>query len=181
MSPAKSQKGQAQTKGEVNGKTAKISAVMKTYSAKPTDVTRKWYILDASETPVGRLATKAATLLTGKEKPMYTHHIDCGDYVVIINAKDLVMTGSKSRGKVYYRHSNYPGGLKSTTLEEQLKKDPTLVITHAVRGMLPVNKLRSGRLARLKVYADAQHKHEPQKPITISMKPSKKLNDKDEK
>jgi large subunit ribosomal protein L13 len=146
---------------------------MKTFSAKPTDVERKWYLVDAAEAPLGRLSTQVATLLTGKGKPQFTKHIDCGDYVVIINAANLVITGDKGNKKVYYRHSNYPGGLKETTLNEQLEKDPTAVIVHAIRGMLPVNKLRDARLARLKVYAGAEHQHEAQKPQAISMKAGK--------
>jgi len=143
---------------------------MKTYSAKPTEVNRQWYIVDASEAPLGRLATQVATLLTGKGKPMFTHHIDCGDFVVITNAKDLVVTGKKLQDKKYYRHSQYPGGLKEASLAQKMEKDPTAVITQAVRGMLPVNKLRPGRLERLKVYANSEHKHEAQKPQSISVK-----------
>jgi large subunit ribosomal protein L13 len=142
---------------------------MKTYSAKPADVTRAWYIIDASEAPMGRVATRIATLLTGKGKPMFTQHIDVGDYVVVINAKDIVVTGNKMTTKMYYRHSHYPGGLKELTLEEKMVKDPTHAIRHAVRGMLPVNKLRDGRLDRLKIYADAEHTHAPQKPVKISL------------
>ena len=145
---------------------------MKTYSAKPTDVTRQWYLVDASEAPLGRVATKVATLLTGKGKPQFTRHIDCGDFVVIINAAQTVTTGNKLNKKVYYRHSNYPGGLKSATLAEKLATDPTFAITKAVRGMLPVNKLRDERLQRLKVYAGAEHQHDPQKPVLISVKDS---------
>jgi large subunit ribosomal protein L13 len=147
---------------------------MKTYSAKPSDVTRAWYVIDASEAPLGRVATKVATLLTGKEKPMFTHHIDTGDYVIIINADKLVVTGDKMTKKMYYHHSHYPGGLKEATLAEKMAKDPTHAITHAVRGMLPVNKLRDGRLARLKVYAGAEHNHEAQKPKTISLRADRK-------
>jgi len=143
---------------------------MKTYSAKPTDVTRQWYLIDASEAPLGRVATKVATLLTGKGKPQFTKHIDCGDFVVVINAKNTVTTGGKPDKKVYYSHSNYPGGLKEATLSEKLQKDPTFGITHAVRGMLPVNRLRDERLKRLKVYPGIEHKHEAQKPIIISVK-----------
>ncbi len=146
---------------------------MKTYSAKPTDVTRQWYLVDASEAPLGRLATKVATLLTGKGKPQFTKHIDCGDFVVIINAKNLVVTGDKLNKKMYYNHSGYPGGLKTATLQEKQDKDPAFAITQAVRGMLPVNRLRDGRLLRLKVYGDAEHKHDPQQPIKISLKDSK--------
>ena len=143
---------------------------MKTYSAKPSDVTRKWYLIDASEVPLGRLATQVATYLSGKHKPMYTAHIDVGDYVVIINADQLVATGEKMKTKMYYRHSGYPGGLKERRLEEQMVVDSTAVITKAVRGMLPVNKLRDERLKRLKVYAGAEHAHEAQKPEKVSIK-----------
>ncbi|HEY5442316.1 MAG TPA: 50S ribosomal protein L13 [Candidatus Saccharimonadales bacterium] len=143
---------------------------MKTYSAKPSDVTRQWYVIDASEAPLGRLATRIATLLTGKSKPQFTKHIDCGDYVIVINAAQTVATGDKLNKKVYYSHSNYPGGLKSATLAEKMAKDPTFAITNAVRGMLPVNRLRDERLQRLKVYAGAEHQHAPQQPTAISIK-----------
>lgn len=146
---------------------------MKTYSAKPTDVTRKWYVIDASEAPLGRVSTRIATLLTGKEKPMFSHHIDCGDYVVVINAGKVVVTGKKAEQKIYYHHSQFPGGLKELTLNEKMDKDPTHAIFHAVRGMLPVNKLRDGRLARLKIYAGPEHQHEAQKPEAISLKAQK--------
>jgi large subunit ribosomal protein L13 len=143
---------------------------MKTYSAKPSDVTRQWYLIDASEAPIGRLATRVATLLTGKGKPQFTKHIDCGDYVVIINAAQSVATGNKHDKKLYYRHSSYPGGLKTATLAEKMAQDPTFAITRAVRGMLPVNRLRDDRLNRLKVYAGAEHQHAPQTPTPISIK-----------
>lgn len=146
---------------------------MKTFSAKPSDVTRKWYVIDASEAPLGRVATQVATLLTGKGKPMFTHHIDCGDYVIVINAKDVVVTGGKMDRKMYYKHSGFPGGLTEKTMRDVMEQDSTRVITQAIRGMLPVNKLRDGRLARLKVYADAEHQHEAQKPEKISVKEGK--------
>ncbi len=146
---------------------------MKTYSAKPTDVARKWYVIDASEAPMGRVATRVATLLIGKGKPMFTHHIDCGDFVIVINAGKLVATGNKGKTKMYYKHSGYPGGLKEATLDSMMAKDPTQVIIRAVRGMLPVNKLRAERLKRLKVYADAEHKHEAQNPQKFDMKAGK--------
>ena len=146
---------------------------MKTYSAKPSDVTRKWYVLDAAEAPLGRLAARAAVLLTGKGKPMFTPHIDTGDYVIIVNARQTVVTGKKASDKVYYKHSGFPGGLRERTFTEQMEKDPTEVIFQAVRGMLPVNKLRDERLARLKIYADADHKHAAQKPEPISVKEGK--------
>lgn len=146
---------------------------MKTYSAKPTEVTRAWYVIDASEAPLGRLATVAAARLTGKGKPMFTKHIDCGDFIIVINAKDLVLTGNKRAHKMYYRHSHYPGGLKEVKLEQQMEKDCTKVVEHAIRGMLPVNKLRAGRLGRLKIYAGSEHQHEAQKPQIISVKEGK--------
>jgi len=146
---------------------------MKTYSAKPTEVTRKWYLIDASQAPLGRVATKVATLLTGKEKPMFTHHIDCGDYVVLINSDKLVVTGDKLTKKVYYRHSGYPGNLKALTLAEKITKDSTRVLFQAIRGMLPVNKLRDARLNRLKIYTSSEHQHEAQKPIMLSLKEGK--------
>jgi large subunit ribosomal protein L13 len=143
---------------------------MKTYSAKPTDVTRKWYIIDASDAPLGRISTKAATLLTGKGKPQFTKHIDCGDYVIIINADKLVVTGDKVEQKTYYRYSGFPGGLTETTLKAQMEIDSTKPVFKAIRGMLPVNKLRDERLKRLKIYAGSEHNHEAQKPEVLSMK-----------
>lgn len=146
---------------------------MKTYSAKPTDVTRKWYVIDAAEAPLGRIATVVATLLTGKGKTQFTHHIDCGDFVVIVNAENLVVTGNKLEDKKYYRYSGFPSGLTTTALRDQLEKDPTKPIYKAVRGMLPVNKLRAERLKRLKIYAGLEHNHEAQKPEKLSVKAGK--------
>lgn len=143
---------------------------MKTYSAKPSEVIRKWHVIDAAETTLGRISTVAATLLTGKGKPMFTHHIDTGDFVIVINADKLVVTGNRLEDKKYYRHSGYPGGLKTASLKDMMAKDSTIVITKSVRGMLPVNKLRDGRLARLKVYAGSDHNHAPQQPESISVK-----------
>ena len=140
---------------------------MKTYSAKPTDVTRAWYVLDASKTPLGRLSTVAARLLLGKDKPSFTHHIDVGDYVIVINAGSLIVTGNKMADKTYFRHSGFPGGLYSRTMNEM---DPTKVIEHSIRGMLPVNKLRKARLARLKIYSDDQHNHNAQNPMQFDIK-----------
>lgn len=145
----------------------------RTYSAKPSDVTRKWYVVDAQEVSLGRLATQVASLLMGKGKPMYTAHIDCGDNVVVINSDKLVVTGKKLQDKKYYRHSNYPGGLKTASLQEKMDKDSTEVIVAAVRGMLPVNKLRPNRLARLKVYTGSEHNHTAQTPELISLKGTK--------
>lgn len=146
---------------------------MKTYSAKPSDVTRAWYVIDASEAPLGRVATQVATLLTGKGKPQFTSHIDCGDYVIVVNADKLVVTGNKLTDKTYYHHSLYPGGLSERSLSEQLSRDPQVVIEKAVRGMLPVNKLRPARLARLKIYAGNEHGHEAQKPVNVHVREGK--------
>lgn len=146
---------------------------MKTYSAKPSEVTRKWYVIDASDTTLGRVATQAASLLIGKGKPMVTSHIDCGDFVIVTNTDKLVVTGAKMTDKMYYRHSGYPGGLTETQLKDVIIKDSTRAIYDAVRGMLPVNKLRDGRLARLKLYAGTEHNHAAQKPETLSLKGAK--------
>jgi len=142
---------------------------MKTYSAKPTDVTRKWYVIDGSTVPLGRLSTVVASLLLGKGKPQFTKHIDVGDYVIVTNAKDLVVTGNKAETIKYYHHSQHPGGLRTRTLKEQLERDPTKIIHHSVRGMLPVNKLRDDRLNRLKIYPGSEHNHAAQKPEVINL------------
>ena len=142
---------------------------MGTYSAKPTEVTRKWYVLDASEATLGRLASKAATLLTGKAKPMFTTNIDCGDYVIVINTDKLIVTGNKLDTKMYYHHSGHPGGLRETVLKDLIEKDSTKAVFEAVRGMLPANKLRDPRLLRLKLYTGAEHDHAPQKPEILSL------------
>jgi large subunit ribosomal protein L13 len=147
---------------------------MNTYSAKPSDVTRKWYVIDAAEAPLGRVSTKIATLLTGKGKPQFTQHIDCGDFVVVINAANVKVTGNKMEDKMYYHHSGYPGGLKEASLKDVLNgRTPERAIHDAVRGMLPVNKLRDPRLLRLKIYAGAEHNHAAQKPEAISVKGAK--------
>ena len=142
----------------------------KTYSAKPTEVTRKWYLVDASEAPLGRISTFIARKLTGKDKPMFTSHIDCGDFVVVINADNLVVTGEKAEDKMCYRHSGYPGNLKEATLKEKQAKKSGEVIRLAVKGMLPKNKLVDERLKRLKIYAGAEHAHTAQGPEKVSVK-----------
>jgi large subunit ribosomal protein L13 len=143
---------------------------MKTFAQKPKDVQRNWYILDASQASFGRVATRAASLLLGKAKPTITPHTDGGDFVIVINAAKLQATGNKPTKKIYYRHSGFPSGLYSRNLSEQMEHDPKTVIFKAVRGMLPVNKLRDQRLARLKIYEGAEHTHAPQKPQLIDMK-----------
>jgi len=146
----------------------------KTFSAKPSDVTRKWYVIDASEAPLGRTATLIATLLTGKGKPQFTQHIDVGDFVIVVNAENVKVTGQKLTDKMYYRHSGYPGGLHEASLKDILAGNkPERAMYEAVRGMLPVNKLRDQRLNRLKLYAGSEHNHSAQKPESISVKGSK--------
>jgi len=142
----------------------------KTYSAKPSEVTRRWILIDASEAPLGRMATAISAYLTGKNKPIYTPHIDCGDYVVVINASKLVVTGNKLANKKYYNYSGFPGGMKEINLEDKLQKDPASVIEAAVKGMLPKNKLAKERLARLRVFADENHGHTAQKPEKVEVK-----------
>ena len=142
----------------------------KTFSQKPADVTREWFLVDASELPLGRIATIVADKLIGKSKPTYTPHVDGGDYVVVINAKNLVVTGDKETGKIYYRHSGFPGGIKDATLAEVREKFPERIIEKAVQGMLPKNKLSAGRMARLRVFTGAEHTHTAQTPKKVEVK-----------
>lgn len=143
----------------------------KTYSAKPSEVDRKWLLVDASETTLGRMASFIATRLVGKNKPTYTPHIDAGDYVVIINADKLQITGNKKLSKKYYSHSGHPGALKEKTLKSRLEDgDSTGVVEDAVKGMLPKNKLQDGRMARLKVYAGSEHDQQAQNPQKVEVK-----------
>ena len=140
---------------------------MKTYSQKSSEISREWWIIDASTMPLGRLAVVIADKLMGKSKVTYTPHIDNGDYVVVINAKNLVVTGEKMTDKKYYRHSGFPGGLTELKLEEVIEKNPGNAIKAAVKGMLPKNKLAAGRLARLRVFDGAEHAHTAQNPKEI--------------
>lgn len=142
----------------------------KTFSQKQADVNREWFLIDASEAPLGRVATIIADKLIGKNKPTYTPHIDGGDYVVVINAKDTVVTGNKEIGKVYYRHSGFPGGIKDATLKEVRERAPERIIEAAVKGMLPKNKLSPERMARLRVFAGAEHSHTAQTPKKVEVK-----------
>src|SRR5713101_3001070 len=137
---------------------------MKTYNAKPGEVTREWYLVDADGQTLGRLATLIADVLRGKRKPVYTPHVDTGDFVVVINAEKIAVTGNKRAAKLYYRHSGYPGGLKSRTLAEMLDRRPEEVIRLAVKGMLPRNRLARKQLTKLKIYAGPEHPHEAQQP-----------------
>lgn len=142
---------------------------MKTYSQKPSEVTRRWVLIDASEAPLGRTATAISKYLIGKYKPSYTPHIDGGDYVVVINASQVPVTGNKELDKKYYRHSGFPGGIREARLEEVREKFPERVIEMAVKGMLPKNKLSPDRLARLKVFAGSEHAHAAQKPQKVEV------------
>lgn len=140
---------------------------MKTYSMKGGEVKREWWVIDASSMPLGKLAVVIADKLMGKSKVTYTPHIDNGDYVVVTNAKSIVVTGDKMIQKKYYRHSGYPGGIKELKLEEVIEKDPSRVIIEAVKGMLPKNKLAAERLKRLRVFAETEHAHVAQNPKEI--------------
>src|SRR5947209_5569350 len=137
---------------------------MKTYTATPADRERNWFVVDASGRTLGRLATQIADALRGKRKPTYTPHIDTGDFVVVVNAEKIHVTGKKRSDKRYYRHSGYPGGLRSRTLEEMLARRPEEVIRLAVKGMMPRNRLARKQLTKLKVYAGAEHPHAAQQP-----------------
>lgn len=137
---------------------------MRTYSPTPADVRRQWHVIDARDVVLGRLAVQTATLLRGKHKPVFAPHVDTGDFVVIVNASKVALGGDKRATKLAYRHSGYPGGLKSTTVGELLDKDPRRAVESAVRGMLPKNRLGRRLLTKLKVYAGAEHPHAAQQP-----------------
>ena len=132
---------------------------MKTYSVKAKEIKREWHVIDASDKILGKVATEAAELLMGKDKAMFTRNLDTGDYVVVTNASKVKVTGKKLEQKMYYRHSGYPGGFRAVPLAEMLKKKPEMVIEHAVKGMLPQNKLGDAMIKKLKVYAGAEHPH----------------------
>jgi len=142
---------------------------VKTYSVKADEIKREWYLINAEGKTLGRLASEIAKILKGKHKPIYSPHLDCGDYVIVINAEKIRVTGRKLDQKIYYRHSGYPGGLKSITLREQLAKHPERVIKAAVKGMLPKNRLGRKMLKKLKVYAGDSHPHQAQKPKVLEL------------
>ena len=142
---------------------------MKTYSAKAGEITREWYLVDAEGQTLGRLATRIADTLRGKDKPQYTPHVDTGDFVVVVNAEKISVSGNKRADKRYYRHSGYPGGLRSRTLEEMLDRRPEEVIRLAVKGMLPRNRLARKQLTKLKVYAGPDHPHAAQQPKPLEL------------
>jgi large subunit ribosomal protein L13 len=142
---------------------------MKTYSAKPGEVTREWYLVDAEGQTLGRLATQIADTLRGKRKPQFTPHVDTGDFVIVVNAEKIQVTGNKLDQKRYYRHSGYPGGIRSRTLREQLERRPTEVLRVAVKGMLPKNRLARQQITKLKIYAGPEHPHEAQNPKSLEL------------
>jgi large subunit ribosomal protein L13 len=142
---------------------------MKTYVATPADRQRDWFVVDAEGKNLGRLATRIADALRGKRKPEYTPHVDTGDFVVVVNADKIAVTGNKRESKRYYRHSGYPGGLRSRTLGEMLERRPEEVIRKAVRGMLPRNRLGRAQLRKLKVYAGPEHPHQAQQPKPLEI------------
>jgi large subunit ribosomal protein L13 len=144
--------------------------MIKTYSTKASEIKREWHLIDASDKILGKLATQVANLLMGKHKPVFTRNLDTGDYVVVINAEKIRVTGNKAKQKLYYRHSGYPGGLKSESLEKMLETHPTRVIEHAVKGMLPHNRLGAQMIKKLRVYTGDVHPHQAQTGTT-SAKP----------
>ena len=137
---------------------------MKSYIAKPAELERKWYVIDAEDKTLGKIASEVASILRGKKKPIYTPHVDTGDYVIVINAEKVRVTGKKEEQKIYKSHSGYPGGLKETTLRELRAKKPEEIIRHAVKGMMPKGKLGRQMFKKLKVYAGPEHPHTAQNP-----------------
>jgi len=142
---------------------------MKTFSAKPESVTRDWYVIDAENMVLGRLATEIARRLRGKHKPEYTPHVDTGDYIIVLNAGKVRVTGRKEQDKLYHRHSGYPGGIKTTNFAKLQKKAPEEIIELAVKGMLPKGPLGRAMYRKLKIYAGAQHNHSAQQPISLAL------------
>lgn len=141
---------------------------MKTYSPKKQDIDRAWYIVDAKGLTLGRLATKIAVKLRGKDKPLFAPHVDCGDFVIVINAKEIAVTGNKMDDKYYYTHSGFPGGLRKKPLKKMMETKPEEVIKQAVQGMIPRNKLRKEVMSKLKIFAGPEHNHEAQKPQPLT-------------
>ena len=142
---------------------------MRTFSAKPDDIEREWVVVDAEGKTLGRLATSIATILRGKHKAYFTPHVDCGDFVIVVNADKIHVTGKKLDQKMYYRHSGYPGGLKQVNLRRQLETHPTRVVESAVRGMLPKNRLGRKIFRKLRVYAGPEHPHQAQQPKSLDL------------
>ena len=143
--------------------------MQKTWNAKPGEIERRWYLVDAEGKTLGRLATQIADTLRGKTKPEYTPHVDTGDFVVVVNAEKIAVTGNKLEDKMYYRHSGYPGGLRARPLKDQLARQPTEVLRKAVKGMLPRNRLSRAQIKKLKIYAGPEHPHEAQAPTELEL------------
>ena len=144
--------------------------MMKSYMARPLEVERRWHVVDAEGQTLGRLATEIARILRGKNKPQYTPHVDTGDFVVVVNAERVVVTGRKAEQKLYRRHSGYPGGLKTTTYEQMLERRPTEILRRAVKGMMPKTRLARQQLRKLKIYAGPEHPHAAQNPQTLEVR-----------
>lgn len=142
---------------------------MKTFSAKKESVTRSWYLVDATDKTLGRLSTEIANRLRGKHKPEYTPHVDTGDYIVVVNAEKIRVTGNKTTDKVYHHHTGYPGGIKSITFDKLVEKAPEQIIEKAVKGMMPKNKLSSAMMSKLKIYAGSDHPHSAQQPQPLEI------------
>jgi large subunit ribosomal protein L13 len=143
--------------------------LMKTYSAKPHEVEQKWFVISAAGKPLGRLAARVASVLRGKHKPVFTPHVDCGDFVIVVDAEQVVLTGDKLRKKIYYRHSGYPGALRETQYGKFLAEAPEKVVLKAVRGMLPHNRLGRKLLTKLRVYRGSEHPHAAQQPEPLEL------------
>lgn len=141
----------------------------KTYSPKPADITRDWWVVDATDLPLGRLASEVAQILRGKHKPIYASHMDTGDHVIVVNADRVAVTSEKGQQKIYYRHSGYPGGIKAETFDALLARRPESVVERAIQGMLPKNKLGRQMARKLKVYAGPEHPHSAQKPAPLDL------------
>lgn len=146
---------------------------MKTFIPKKDDIDRKWYLIDAKGQTLGKVAAIASDILRGKDKPDFSPHMDTGDFVIIINAAKVKVTGNKFEDKKYYSHSWYPGGLRTTTFKEMIEKKPEYILVHAISGMLPKNRLQKEFLKKLKIYSDEKHKHEAQKPIELRIEKGK--------
>lgn len=147
----------------------RVNLTMKTFVAKPETVQRDWYVVDAADKTLGRLAAEIALRLRGKHKPEYTPHVDTGDYIVVVNAEKIAVTGNKAKDKIYYSHSGYPGGLKDTTFEKLIAKKPEMVLEKAVKGMLPKGPLGRAMFRKLKVYTGAEHNHAAQQPQVLDI------------
>jgi len=144
--------------------------LQKTFTPKPAEIERSWFVVDATDVPIGRLATRVAHMLRGKHKPIYAPHVDCGDFIVVVNAEKIAATGNKEEQKMYYRHSGYPGGLTEMSLGELRKRYPERIVQSAVKGMLPKTKLGRRMIGKLKVYAGPDHPHAAQSPVPLDIR-----------